>query len=119
MNLDLGVLRASDNKIDMSLQAIDGGSFYLGQTFFAYHRMVGSDTTSIQESVVDSTGTAEDRSGWKLQLGQLTMEDNALQYYDFTRTRVSDSFDPGHLWITGLQLSVEGIKVADDEYHAR
>ena len=119
INLDLGALRATDHKIDVTLQVVEGGTIYLGETFLAYHQMQGSDTTDIDEEVADSTGTTKSQQAWKLRLDQLTLENNSLQYYAFTTIRVPGGFDPGHLWITNLQLDVEGIAVSEDEYYAK
>lgn len=119
ISLDLGVLRATDHKIDMTLQVFEGGTIYLGETFLAYQQMAGADTTYIDEEVAESTETPESQQGWKLRLDQLTFENNSLQYYDFTTTRVQGGFDPAHLWVTALQLDIEGIAVGEDQYRAR
>src|SRR5690606_20703420 len=119
INLDLGALRATDHKVDMKLQAVEGGTIFLGETFLAYHQTAGSDTTGTVKEVADTTAAPENQQSWNIRLDRLSLENNSLQYYDFTTMRVPGSFDPGHLWITDLQLDVDAIAVSNDEYSAR
>lgn len=114
LNLDLGELALDNPDVDMAGLAIAADEFHLERSFLAFHQLMRSDTLDAAEASSEkSTGGGT----WSFALGRLSLEENAVQFHDFTTERVA-GIDPNHLWITRVEAVITDISVAASHYAA-
>lgn len=114
LNFDVGMLHISEPNVDMVGPRIAVDAFHLERSFIAYHQHVPRDTVEAFDSVGETQATDET---WSFELDRLTLEDNALQYHDFTSER-TPGLDPNHLWVTRLEADISNVAVSPTRYAA-
>jgi translocation and assembly module TamB len=114
MNLDVGALRVEDPNVDLAGQRIAVDAFHLERSFIAYHQLVPRDTV---DRAAPAAETQSAEGNWSFELARLSLENNALQYHDFTTER-TPGLDPNHLWITRLDAAISDIAVSSTRYGA-
>ena len=115
MRLDLGEADVLADKIDLINQEIALNTVSLRQTLFAMHKSEGDTVLAPQQASVDSDTIAKP---WSISLGDLSFEQNSVQYFDYTKPRMRGAVDFNHLWITGISIDAEGINYQEDHIKA-
>ena len=115
MHFDVGALQVENPDVDMASSRIAADAFSLEHSFLAYHQLARNDTVDMVNTA-DETPTED--GAWSFALGKLSLDDNAVQYHDFTTDRIA-GLDPNHLWITNLAAVVNDIAVSSSHYSAK
>lgn len=115
--LDLGEVQLLPEKIDLANQDIALNKFVLKNTFVAYHQ-ADADTVIRPAQPTYPTDSPATSRPWKVTLGELTLADNSIQYYDFTKPSVRGAVDFNHLWLTGFSVDARNIAYAGKNIHA-
>lgn len=121
VDLDETTLKA--NAIDLKNQIIDLDNISIGKSFVSYQQLKTNpidknQAASSQSSKNISSGQAKQggdakarKKEWDITLNNLSLKDNNIQYYDFTKTHQKKSVDFDHLWINNLGIEAENLKM--------
>ena len=78
-------------------------------------KVVLTAAPAIRDSVAESKVLELD---WDIAVEQLSLENNNIQYYDFSTPAVARGIDFGHLWLTRLGLHATGLAISGTEVRA-
>ena len=112
MRLDLGEAQVLADKIDLEHQEIQLNSLTLKETLLAYHKSKSDTVATPQEQ--RQKASDETVEPWKIGVETLTLEDNGIQYYDFTKPQTKGTVDFDHLWVSGLDVAASNIRYYPD-----
>lgn len=116
INFDVGGLSVDNPNVNLEGPAISADAFHLEKSFIAYHQLTARDSVSAADSVALSDKTPSEGT-WSLELGRLSLAENAVQYHDFSIER-KPGLDPNHLWITQFQAEISDIAITPSRYAA-
>ena len=105
----LGRLGLTMDELDLNAQRVALDEIELSDTELAYllFKAAPPDTTSSDSLTFPQTG-------WDLSLGDLRLENLALDYHDYTQPETDSAFNPAHLVLRGLNLGLEDVRVNDE-----
>ncbi|HEY0740930.1 MAG TPA: translocation/assembly module TamB domain-containing protein [Chryseosolibacter sp.] len=124
ISLNIGETILNANVIDLQKQIIDLDRFSLNNSFIAYQQLqserkpkdqaassqAAQRSSSSQPPTRSKTEGVTSEKAWDIRLNELSLKDNNIQYYDFTKTHQKKSVDFDHLWINNLAIEAEDIK---------
>ena len=110
------------NAIDLKNQVIDLDEIDIQNAFISYQQLKSNpiekdQAASSQSATEASSGQAKQTSdeqkkkAWDIKVNRLSLADNNIQYYDFTKTHQRKSVDFDHLWINNLGIEAENLKM--------
>lgn len=112
LRLDIGEAIVNSEKIDLPNREIALNSVELKQTFLAVHKSEAD--TVLQPDTPESTSEAATAKPWNVSLGNLELQGNTIQYYDYTKPHLPRTVDFDHLWITGFDIDAENLRYHGD-----
>lgn len=104
----LGEMNVEANAMDLKTRKIDLSLLRLHNTFLSYHQSEGSflvdKKTEAAEQPADSTNTS-----WTINLDELSLAGNSIQYHDFNKPVTKNAFDANHVWVTNLETEANDL----------
>lgn len=110
LNADLGKVYMDVNEINLSENKIDIENIELNHSFLSYNFYQPDTHVSKAEEKKSEPFTGLNIP-WNIQVGDLTLSDNNIQYYNTALAVEKNSLDFNHLWVFGLQCEISDIAV--------
>lgn len=115
LNIDVGEAQIQSNDIDLKKQIVHLSRLELSHTLVAYQQTKQNRKKEIVQAKLASSPTDNTNQSfaftipWSVQLDELILTNNTIQYYDFNQPVLKNTLDINHLWIFGLGASAENI----------
>ncbi len=109
LNADLDEVYIDINKISLPEHRIDIDNIELNHSFLSYNFYQKETPGKVEEKKSEPfTGL---NIPWDIQIKDITLSDNNIQYYNTALPVEKSSLDFNHLWIFGLQSEISNVAV--------
>lgn len=113
---DLNYVYVDVNKMDLQQHVIDIDNIELNNSFISYNfYQPGQPADTLQKEAAPFTGL---NIPWDVKVRDISLEDNRLQYYNTALPVQKGALDFNHLWIFGLQCSINDVAVRNNSASA-
>jgi hypothetical protein len=106
--------RISADDIELQKRKILLDEIFLGDAFVVFEQLSSNAPPQTQPKPTDSTTTIA-ATPWIIQVNDLQLQNNNLQYHDYNQPFVEHAVDFNHLWIGQLAFGVKDFKMEGDQ----
>jgi translocation and assembly module TamB len=118
INLELDESHLAANEIDFNNKIIDLESFELKNSRVNYIQLKGKKQREVEKQQPVTESKKSNDKNWRMALGELDLEGNTIQYYDYNKPYTKGSFDFDRIFITSLTIDAEDLAVSGSDIKA-
>jgi translocation and assembly module TamB len=114
--LSLGEVILTANEIDLNNQIIDLNKVSVTKSFISYHQL-SHELLPIarKDSIRNETDVPGNDRPWKINLKDLQLVGNSIQYYDFRQPMMTKGLDFNHIWLSRFELRGKDFEINGKE----
>ncbi len=117
---DLNYVYVDVNAIDLQNNLLDIDNIELNHSALSYNfHQPEQDKTSKPATQTEATPFTGLNIPWKIRINEISLDDNRIQYHNTALPVQKNVFDVNHVWLFGLQCSIDDVVIHNNEIQAK